>query len=1314
MTGTGGLAPDGDYNIEFKFYDTASTGGTGQGICSGNCKWVETRTGVNKVRVANGYVTVNLGSVTAFASTINWDQDLWITMNVGGTGTPSWDGEMTPRLKLTAVPFALRAGALAGGTGANTTVLDAGTPSGNNLLHLPAESGTLCVQGASSCGFVAGTAANFIQNSTSAQTANFNVRSNAANSVTGVLQGANGQTANLFNVQTWNGSTATTVFSIGNTGNLTVQGTSALNANTTITGTAADALTVKSSANGSGIVVLNIQQNNNTSVLRVTDTGTLAVGNASNVAGVVAIGNGAGGFYGSIKSTNLTAPQDLELPNASGTFCISTGNCGTTTGTLQKAYDYSASGTNEIVLDGTRNAIDIQDNNTSSLGNGQNFLSMKASNLDPQGAGTMRIGFGIGGNIYMRPSSTLTSSVNPVLDIRNNVGNRIFTVDQTNNRVGIALGGTSTLPGYTLDVNGTLNVGGVTTLGSSLDVATTLAVGTNDAFQVSAAGVVTLAGGQTSDITTASAATATGLVVQPGLSTGASSNGAAVTISGGNGSGTTSVTGGNLTLQGGNATGASGTRNGGSVSIDAGTGASANGNITIGGTNAAGVTVGRVAGTTTLNGAVRVSTLSAVSSNSAAVCRDTATTTLTSCDATNLTGRPFLQGGNAFGTTGLIGTTDANNIQIITGTGGVVRATFDQSNSLYLGNGVTAGSPNDFVISGTGSSTTGIAGGSITLQGGNATVGNANGGNLTLTGGSGIGTGVRGLVVVNTPTFATASTQNCGVNCTITQANVDNNGAVVVNATAAGLTITLPDPTLLMAGRIVYVTAALGSSDFTLSVNGGGTGNQIAMRQNTTATMIWNGSDWTAAGASSSTTLQSAYDSTLTSAGGAEIVLNNTASSNGLTIRNNAANPLVGGILEVQSSIGTNLFSVNNNISELVANGGAEDSSTFATNWTALGGSTITRNTTSGQFATGTAGVSVAAGTAAGNGVRQNLATNPATNTSYLISFTAQLASGSPAFTDLRVDYTPTGAASGTQCAANQTIISGGWTKITCEFVTPATAVTNPDILIYQAGAAGSARTFYIDNVSMTLADDAGGIPNNVQIGGGIYGGAPTLFTLDRSSAPPVANGNTTYLGSMYYDTTSGRIQCYEADGWGACGSAPNNIISLTPEYSGAVLNGTGIGTLSADFCANSAALTVGSLCASGVSRNFYKWTSPQATEQTYSIYVSYKLPSTFKAFDSANTMTLTWLTDSANGTNGKVTYQVYRSTGSAITSCDGTNESTVATPSANTWYTTAFNGDETACGFSGGDNIIFKINVKARNNANVYVENLNFTYTNT
>ncbi|HET8671028.1 MAG TPA: hypothetical protein VFM05_10490, partial [Candidatus Saccharimonadales bacterium] len=107
LTAAGQVVPDGNYNVEFKlYYASAPDAGEtpDQGACTVNsnaasdedCVWVETRTGGNRVRTVNGYLTVNLGSVTAFGSSINWDQDIWLTMNVGGGGvTASWDGEMT-------------------------------------------------------------------------------------------------------------------------------------------------------------------------------------------------------------------------------------------------------------------------------------------------------------------------------------------------------------------------------------------------------------------------------------------------------------------------------------------------------------------------------------------------------------------------------------------------------------------------------------------------------------------------------------------------------------------------------------------------------------------------------------------------------------------------------------------------------------------------------------------------------------------------------------------------------------------------------------------------------------------------------------------------------------------------------------------------------------------------------------------------------------------------------------------------------------------------------------------------------------------
>ena len=343
--------------------------------------------------------------------------------------------------------------------------------------------------------------------------------------------------------------------------------------------------------------------------------------------------------------------------------------------------------------------------------------------------------------------------------------------------------------------------------------------------------------------------------------------------------------------------------------------------------------------------------------------------------------------------------------------------------------------------------------------------------------------------------------------------------------------------------------------------------------------------------------------------------------------------------------------------------------------------------------------------------MRNNLTITPSVSTQYLVTFYAQ---SSNTFSDITVGFLPAGGSSAPVAAQlctdynTQSVSTTGWTKITCIVTTPSSGITDPDIVIYQPSA--TARTFYVDALTVTLNTNNS---SNVQVGGGRNGGPTTLFTLDRAASAPIASNNDAYLGSLYYDTTTGRIQCYEADGWGACGAAPDNIVNLNPEYAGAVLNGSGVGTMTADFCGNGGGLSVNTgLCASGEARNFYKWTSPQATQQTYSIYVTYQLPATFNGFSDDNTVQLTGRVDST--TNAAITYEMYRSQSGTITQC-GSGE-TAVTSSTNTWQTVGINGNEsTGCGFNSSSAsafVIFKINVKANSNANAYVGTLSFTTT--
>lgn len=167
------------------------------------------------------------------------------------------------------------------------------------------------------------------------------------------------------------------------------------------------------------------------------------------------------------------------------------------------------------------------------------------------------------------------------------------------------------------------------------------------------------------------------------------------------------------------------------------------------------------------------------------------------------------------------------------------------------------------VAAGAGSTiSTGTSGGDLVLQGGNAGgTGNNNGGNIFLSGGSGTGSGVVGLVNIGASAHSAITNAPCSTACTITQSNVDTYGTVIINASVSDIVITLPPPSnTATAGRILYLTTASGSQDFTLSTNSGASTVNVAMRQNTTATMIWNGSAWTPGGASNATTLQATYN----------------------------------------------------------------------------------------------------------------------------------------------------------------------------------------------------------------------------------------------------------------------------------------------------------------------------------------------------------------------------------------------------------------------------------------------------------------------
>lgn len=773
---------------------------------------------------------------------------------------------------------------------------------------------------------------------------------------------------------------------------------------------------------------------------------------------------------------------------------------------------------------------------------------------------------------------------------------------------------------------------------------------------------------------------------------GADTNGRELSVVAGGGGSGTGTSGGDLVLQGGAAGGTDG--NGGSIQIDAGakTGTGNSGSIAIGSTNAGTITIGSTSVAT-------AQTINIGTNNTAG----------SSADVTVGAGGSATSGST---------TIQAKNAVTIK-TDGTTRATFSETtNTVYFGNGVAAAAPNDYTIQGTNSSATAVAGGSLTVQGGNATTGDANGGNIILTGGTGSGTGANGLVVLSTPTFSTVNNDaNCytsgavvASSCTITTDSVDGSSGIIIGFSATGQTATLPDPTITTAGRVIYIMAAGNSEEFTLSMNA--SGSQVIMQPNTANTAIWNGSDWLLAGGASSASLQDAYNNTPQSAGGTELVLNNLSNANGLTIRDGGSGTINDTVLEVQNSGAGNLFSVNNRVgynTEFAADGTVDDAENFSSNWLTAVEASISLETNDGQAGDS---VEVNAGTGALNGVRNILAANPETESRYRLSVYVKLTAGSE-FSDFTIAYSPNGTDVVFCTDYNtQTVPTGVWTQITCIIETDNATVTSPYLILGQPTEPAEGRTFLVDTLSMK---DELVSTQNITVGNGSGAEDITLFTLDKSAGAPEVAANETLVGSMYYDTTLGKVQCYEAEGWGPCGASPDNFITISPEYTNAVMHGNGIGTMSSDFCSDTLNINDGSssqptICGTNETYNFYKWTSPEITAQDRSIFVTYQLPTSFKEFVATST-SLMGRTDSSDAS---VTYYVYRNdSAGGLTACG--SAVTVSTGAQSTWQKATASGgaDPAACGFSAGDSIVFRIDLSTANDANAYLSNLGFTFSN-
>ncbi len=211
------------------------------------------------------------------------------------------------------------------------------------------------------------------------------------------------------------------------------------------------------------------------------------------------------------------------------------------------------------------------------------------------------------------------------------------------------------------------------------------------------------------------------------------------------------------------------------------------------------------------------------------------------------------------------------------------------------------------------------------------------------------------------------------------------------------------------------------------------------------------------------------------------------------------------------------------------------------------------------------------------------------------------------------------------------------------------TGIDMANLIIANVGASG---TDFSGTGGLTLADalsvTSGGIA--VTAGGAtITSGSLAVnsdsvtsdgvLTIDANDSVVLGGGGNTYT----FDESSGPLYAGTA--------RPARKQTLSPEYPGATLTadgGSNSGTMTTDFCEQGASADVPdtntSVCnTSGDIHNYYSWTTSQGSAQDYDIWVRWRVPDNFAAWDSNPIQVYAKRTDA---TNNAVSVYVYDTAG--------------------------------------------------------------------
>jgi hypothetical protein len=447
LTSSGAIVPDGDYNVEFKIYSGASCAPTTGSGCTTD--WGEDYFGGstdNRLRVADGYLTANLGSITALSNTIPWGDQLYLSINIGGTtdtSTPTLDGTMFPYLSLTATPYSMNSNELGGLTASQFGQLSGDQAwTGANTIQAtaPAALSVQTASGASSV-FTVDTSSNEVD---------------LGSDTSLILQGS---TAAISNPQ---GQAQSEAFGAG--ASVTSTQATAVGNDAEVTGLEGTALGYQAISGQQGLALGSGSSAHANSVAigggaTTTDYYSVALGGASAAAEYgIAIGQNATAGYASIaigpSSATTGNGQVVIGGNSGGTEYNYTDlylGSGVTDANPQSARIHATGGSGTNIQgaslsiaggvgtgDGNGGNINFQIAAPSGSGSGANTLSTVESLSGASGAALFQNAANSTTAFQIQASGNSTS---------------VFDVDTANGRVGI----NTNSPGYALDVNGVIN-----------------------------------------------------------------------------------------------------------------------------------------------------------------------------------------------------------------------------------------------------------------------------------------------------------------------------------------------------------------------------------------------------------------------------------------------------------------------------------------------------------------------------------------------------------------------------------------------------------------------------------------------------------------------------------------------------------------------------------------------------------------------------------------------------------------------------------------------------------------------------------------